>query len=268
MKIKNIWKNINQNKIEIVKKEFPKIINNKFDKKALIEVKNLKKSYKKFGRPENLIFDNVSFNIYEDEVLALLGSNGSGKTTIVEIISKIKKQSSGEVILNIDQNEYIEPIGVQFQDITFPKSLTVKDLISFQIRMMESKVNQNLLDEMLSAFKLKDLLNLKISKLSGGQQQRLNVLLATLSKPKVLFLDEFTTGLDIAIKNEITNFITNYAKQNKITIVLISHDIDTISLIATRFVLLADKQVVVDADKQTILKKFKSISDFLYEYIV
>lgn len=268
MKIKNIWKDINKNNSnENVKKEFLKIISYKSNKKVLIEIKNLKKSYKKFGKPENLIFDNVSFNIYEDEVLALLGSNGSGKTTIVEIISKIKKPTSGEVILNIDK-EYKEPIGVQFQDITFPKSLTVKDLISFQIRMMESQVNQDLLDEMLNAFKLKDLLNFKISKLSGGQQQRLNVLIATLSKPKVLFLDEFTTGLDIAIKNEITNFIINYAKQNKITIVLISHDIDTISSVATRFVLLADKQLVIDADKSTILKKFKSVANFLYEYIV
>lgn len=263
-----IWKNFKDFRYPESKdkKVLEKIINYKSDNKQLIEVKNLAMEYKK-GKHITNIFSNVSFSINENEIIALLGNNGAGKTTIVEIISRIKKQTDGEIIYHFDNEKNTSNIGVQFQDLSFPKGLTVKDFINFQISLSKNLINEEFLFQILKTFKLNDLLNYKVSKLSGGQQQRLNVLIAMMAKPRVLFLDEFTTGLDIAVKNEIKEFIMKYCKENKITIVLISHDIDIIEQMATRFIMLSDGEMVVDTNKDTIIKNFKTVSNFLFEYI-
>lgn len=269
MNLKNIMLKMNAQKDENTfdPSKLRKIVNFQSDKKVLIEVKDLKMEYKRNKKVIKKVYDKVSFKIYEGEVVALLGGNGAGKTTTVEIIAGIKQQSGGQVIYhNEDKGEMV---GVQFQDLSFPKGLTVKDFIDFQLMMSQSKndISEDYLAEMIKTFKLKDLLKMKVSKLSGGQQQRLNVLIAMMSKPKVLFLDEFTTGLDIAIKNEIKEFILKYAKLNNITIVLISHDIDIIDQIANRFILIANQEIMIDTDRKTIEKEFKTVSNFLFQYI-
>lgn len=269
MNIKNFWKEINLKDTSEKNKNlnFEKIITYKNNSKPLIEIKNLGITYKSKSKNKIKVFENVNFNIYENEIIALIGPNGAGKTTLVEIISNIKKQTTGEVIFNYKTSEFQDRIGVQFQDLSFPKGLTVKDFIDFQIMLCKNNINKEFLSKMLEVFQLSKLLKYKVSKLSGGQQQRLNVLIAMMSKPKVLFLDEFTTGLDIAIKNEIKNFILDYAKENSITIILISHDIDIIDQMANRFILINNHQILVDASKKDILTKYKSVSDFLFHYI-
>lgn len=269
MKLKQIWNDIKKINNDNINKqtELNKIINFNSTANPLIEVKNLSMAFKSKFKNKKIIFENINFKIYENEIIALLGPNGSGKTTLVEIITSIKKQVSGEVIFNYKTNDNQEQVGVQFQDLSFPKGLTVKDFIDFQILLMQKQISENLLNEMLLTFKLKDFLNTKVSKLSGGQQQRLNVLIAMIGKPKVLFLDEFSTGLDIAVKNVIKEFILDYAKKNNITVILISHDIDIINQMANRFLLIANKQLIVDSDKKTIINKFGTISEFLHQYI-
>ncbi|MDE5599360.1 MAG: ATP-binding cassette domain-containing protein, partial [Ureaplasma sp.] len=131
-----------------------------------------------------------------------------------------------------------------------------------------NNVDVNTLNEMLTVFKLKEFLNFKINKMSGGQQQRLNVIIALISRPKVLFLDEFTTGLDIAIKNQIKNYILKFAKQNKITIVLISHDTTIVNEMANRFIIIAKKTKILDATKEEIINKFGSVETMIEKYII
>ena len=234
MFLKEFWKKINLEKQQ-KNVELESIINYESKNNILIEVKDLSKVYKQGKRKVKKVFENINLNIYENEIIALIGPNGAGKTTL--------------------------------QDLAFPRGLTVKDFIDFQIMLSKNNISAEFLNEMLATFQLAEFLNYKVSKLSGGQQQRLNVLIAMMNKPKVLFLDEFTTGLDIAIKNEIKNFILKYAKDNNITIVLISHDIDIIDQMAQRFVLITNNKIVVDTDKENIEKRFKSVSNFLFNYI-
>ena len=111
-------------------------------------------------------------------------------------------------------------------------------------------------------------MNTKISKLSGGQQQRINVFISMIGSPKILFLDEFTTGLDIAIKNKLQNYILNFCEKNKITLVIISHDIDCIEDMVDRIIILANKEIIMDAKVTDIIKEFGSVKNMLKKYII
>lgn len=168
---------------------------------------------------------------------------------------------------NYKTNPY-EKLSVQFQDLKFPTSLTPKDLIDFAFKLSG---NDNMDDDIaigIKTFEIDKILNTKMSKLSGGQQQRVNVLISMISKPKILFLDEFTTGLDISIKNKLQNFILDFCNKNKITLVIISHDIDCIEEMVDRIIILADKQIFIDAYTKDIITKFGSIKNMLKKYIV
>ena len=193
MFLKEFWKKINLEKQQKNVQELESIINYESKNNILIEVKDLSKVYKQGKRKVKKVFENINLNIYENEIIALIGPNGAGKTTLVEIISQIKKQTSGTIKFHYQSDDGKENIGVQFQDLAFPRGLTVKDFIK--------------------------------------------------------------------------NFILKYAKDNNITIVLISHDIDIIDQMAQRFVLMTNNKIVVDTDKENIEKKFKSVSNFLFNYI-
>ncbi|MDK2819929.1 MAG: ABC transporter ATP-binding protein [Mycoplasmataceae bacterium] len=270
----NIWNQINSissNGGNINSYENLKTIINDSDesKELIIEVKNLKHEFKTIKKTKH-IYDNINFNIYKGEKVAFLGPNGAGKTLMVETICGTRKQTSGEIIYHFDHkksNPY-EHLGVQFQDFEFPTGLTVKDMIDFIIKLNNiTNIVPEEFNYMLETFQLKQILNSRVSKLSGGQKQRLNVTLSLLNKPKVVFLDEFTTGLDIAIKNSITNFIIEYCKKNNTSLVLISHDIDSIEQIVDRIIILADKTIKIDLSIKQVEKDFGSVSKLLKKYI-
>ncbi|MGL4950521.1 MAG: ATP-binding cassette domain-containing protein [Mycoplasma sp.] len=269
---KQFWKDIGSKPEKIKTDAYSKleiIKTYKAKAKPLIEIKNLKQSFKSF-RKEKLIYEDLSFNIYEHEVVAFLGGNGAGKTITVESICGYRQFAGGEIKYNYDYtNNPYEKLSVQFQDLKFPSSLTVKDMIDIVLKIVNIKITD--LDEFnnsLEVFELKQNLNVKVTKLSGGQQQRLNVFLSLLNKPKVLFLDEFTTGLDIAIKNAIRDFIMDYCKKYGITVVLISHDNNIINEMCDRIIILANKKIMIDMSKGNVIKKFGSVSKLLNKYII
>ncbi|MGL6125215.1 MAG: ATP-binding cassette domain-containing protein [Metamycoplasmataceae bacterium] len=238
-------------------------------RELIIEVKNLTCKIKTL-KGTITVFENISFNLYKGEKIAFLGPNGAGKTVMVEILSGTRKATSGEIIYHFDhkKNKPHEYLGVQFQDFEFPTGLTIKDIIDFIIKLNEiNNINTEEFNDILETFQLKDILDNKISKLSGGQKQRLNVFIALLNNPKVLFLDEFTTGLDIAIKTNIQNFIVDYCSKNETSLVLISHDIDAITEIVERIIILAEHQIKIDLSSEEVVKKFGSISKLLKKYI-
>lgn len=245
------------------------IIDYKSSNHEIFEIKNLTQYYKKF-RHKNIIYENINLKFYAGENVALLGPNGAGKTTIVETICGTKKPSSGNIEFKYEfKNNPHEKMGMQFQDLKFPSSLTVKDIIEFILDLSGlNDIDSNELNHLLNVFSLQNLLSIKSAKLSGGQQQRLNVFLSIIHKPQILILDEFTTGLDIAIKNSIQNFIRNYVRENKISLILISHDIDAIDYLYDRVIILADKHIKIDMSRKQVDLKFGSIKELLKRYIV
>lgn len=234
----------------------------------LIITNNLKHAFRQKGGFKT-IYENISFEIFKNERLAFLGPNGSGKSLTVATIAGIIKPKAGKITYNYSyKHSPYEKISVQFQDLQFPNSLTPWDLIKFTMKLNGINENDNELLSALEIFEIDKIKHTKMSKLSGGQQQRVNVFISMLGKPKVLFLDEFTTGLDIAIKYKLQTYILEYCKKHQITLVIVSHDIDCIEEMVDRIIILANKKIYLDAYTKDIINKFGSVKNMLKKYIL
>lgn len=241
--------------------------NQKHDGNPILEVKNLSKHFG-VGDKKITALNDVSFTLYENENVALLGANGAGKTTMIEIIAGINKQSSGEIKYLFEyNNNFQEKIGIQFQDSQYPKGLKIKDILTFIIDVYDIDINPKELEKIVESFGLKEFYNKKAKSLSGGQQQRLNILLALIHKPKIVILDELSTGLDISVRSKIINFIIEYCKKFKIQIILISHNMDEVELIADRILIMQKGKLKVDLTKKDVIKKYKKVQNLAELYI-
>jgi len=170
----------------------------------IVEVKELVKCYRDIKA-----VDRVSFAIQENEIFAMIGPNGAGKTTTIECIEGLKKPDSGSIeVLGLDprrdRKRLYELIGVQLQEASYPDRLKV-----WEICKLFSTFYKDVLpyEELLEKFELYKKRNAYISKLSGGQRQKLSIILALISKPKIIFLDELIKGLQ---KEGMTVFLTTH----------------------------------------------------------
>jgi ABC-2 type transport system ATP-binding protein len=142
---------------------------------------------------------DVSFSVEEGEIFGLVGPNGAGKTTLIEIIESLRKPDSGTVrVLGLDPvrdaNELQETIGVQLQTTSIQPNLRVREALSLFASLYREPVGNPL--ELLKTLSLEDKADSRFKKLSGGQQQRVAIALSLVNDPKVLFLDELSTGLE------------------------------------------------------------------------
>ncbi|MGL5590574.1 MAG: ABC transporter ATP-binding protein [Metamycoplasmataceae bacterium] len=258
----------NLNYLETHKKEVQTIKTpQKGENKVLIDVVNLRKDFGKLKHAKTVL-QNITFQIREGESLGILGANGAGKTTLVEILAGLNKQTSGEVNYLFDyKKSYLEEVGIQFQESSYPPGLSVKEIIAFVIEIYGTKIDDNELNALIHIFGINEFYKKQASSLSGGQQQRLNALLALIHKPKVLFLDEISTGLDITIRTKIKDFIKVYAKENNMTLVLISHDMEEVEYLVDRVIIIDKGIILVDMDKEEILDKHENLTDFITPYI-
>lgn len=246
----------------------------------IIEVKNLSKTYeyyKKqpglwasvkglFGR-EKLFTEavkNVSFNIEEGELVGFLGPNGAGKTTTLKILSGILYSSTGEVkVLEYipwrRQKEYQK----QFALVMGQKNQLWWDLPAMESFILNKEIyevsdkdfNKNL-DELTELLDIKDILDIQVRRLSLGQRMRCELVASLLHKPKVLFLDEPTIGLDVVAQKNIRDFIKKYNRLNKTTIILTSHYMDDIEELCRRVIIIDNGKIIYDGDLDSLIKKY------------
>ena len=255
---------------ELAKKEEIHIHDNNFNKK-IISLKDISLFYKRLYHPMYVIFDNLNLDIYDEQTTCIVGPNGIGKTTLFELIIQVKKPNKGQVIFYDDaikKNPY-KYISMQTQDFNFPTGLLVKDVVEFIIELQQIDISKNIGEykRMLRIFQLDKIWLNKASKLSGGQQQRLNLFISLLNHPKVLLLDEYATGLDIKTKELIENFLLNYIKTYKTTLLFISHELDGLTQYANRYVILSDHHVIVDLSKEEVIKRFESVNNLIKYYV-
>lgn len=242
---------------------------NKLEKtdKPLLEINDLTKTYG-VGKNKNIIFSNLDFKIYQSEVISILGVNGAGKSTFLNIILNYTQYDTGSINYNYEfKNKPYEKIGVALQNIKFIDALTVWDYISFVCGLYKNTISLETIICIINIFDLQDKCKTKTSKLSGGQAQRLNILLSLIQNPNILILDEFSNNLDHVFKNKIIDFLNDYVKHRNIAIIFISHNPSEIDSLATHICSIKDKKLTKKFTLQEIKDKYKTIANYIVEYI-
>ena len=206
---------------------------------------------KKFGS-KNVLKD-ISFTIKEGDKIALLGCNGAGKSTLFKIIAGQVKSDSGLIKTQLD---FKNDIGMMPQDDLLIKDLTVKELVLLKAYM--NKLKDFEVESMLSKVELSDKKKDLVGDLSGGQQRRLSLLLSLLNNPRLLFLDEPTTGMDLA---SIDNF-WELLKDSSCTSVIVTHDFNHIDQFFSRVLILKNGYILADESVAEIHKTGKTIEQY------
>ena len=184
-----------------------------------IQVKNLTKSFS--GRK---VINDLSFEVNKGEVFALLGHNGAGKSTTIDLILGLKCPDEGNAtILGMDaakhRKKVFEKVGVQLQHTEYQNMMTVEEACIEYASLYKKPSDYK---ELLHSFGLSDLKKSYINKLSGGEKQKLSVVLALIGNPEIVFLDELTTGLDVAARREVWRTL-KHLKEKGLTIFLTTH---------------------------------------------
>ena len=215
-----------------------------------IEAVNLSKSFK--GRK---VVDNLSFRIPKGIVFSLLGHNGAGKSTTIDMILGIKKPDDGEAkVFGMDvrknRKECFERIGVQLQSSSYQGSIKVKEACEERATLYKEAYDYK---DLLKQFGLSKLENCLVNKLSGGEKQRLSVALTLIGKPEVIFLDELTTGLDVASRREVWKNLIDLKKKG-LTIFLTTHYMEEAEKLCDYILLIKEGKEVARGSVSELIK--------------
>lgn len=206
--------------------------------KAIITVENLVKRYGDFTA-----VNNISFEVFEGEIFGLLGPNGAGKTTSLEIMETLRSKTSGKVIvhdydLDEDPDAIKHVIGVQLQAAGYYPNLNLSELIELFSGLYGISVKPM---DLLGKVALTDKAKARYKELSGGQKQRFSIATTLINQPKIIFLDEPTTGLDPQARRKLWDLIQEI-RATGTTIVLTTHYMDEAEV-------LCDRVAFIDAGK-------------------
>ena len=233
--------------------------------KKIIEISNLKKYFK-----DVKAVDDISFNVREGELFAFLGLNGAGKSTTINIMCGSLDKDEGNVIIDDkdidrDLNGIKANIGIVFQNSVLDKNLNAYDNLKTRALLYGiSKENfDKKLKELIDLLDLKDILKRPLCKLSGGQKRRIDIARALIHSPKILILDEPTTGLDPQTRIMVWNVINYLRKETKLTVFLTTHYMEEASE-ADYVVILDSGKIVADGTPNDLKNEYAS--DFVKIY--
>lgn len=207
---------------------------------TIITVKNLVKNYGSFQAVKG-----ISFDVYEGEIFGLLGPNGAGKSTTLEIIETLREKTSGEVMvdgMNLDKQpgEIKKIIGVQLQTSGYYPGLNLIQLIELFCGLYNRDVNPM---ELLEMVNLKDKAKSKFKQLSGGQKQRFSVATTLINQPRIIFLDEPTTGLDPQARRSLWELVKNIRERGA-TVIITTHYMDEAEYLCNRVAIMDSGNIV------------------------
>lgn len=220
----------------------------------IISVKNLQKNYGDFAAVKG-----ISFDVRRGEIFGLLGPNGAGKSTTLEIIETLREKTSGEVFVdgfNLDDspNEIKKIIGVQLQTSGYYPSLTLTELIYLFAGLYNEVIDPLTL---LDRVNLRDKAKAKFKELSGGQKQRFSIATTLINKPRIIFLDEPTTGLDPQARRNLWELIKNI-RNSGTTVIITTHYMDEAEV-------LCDRVAIIDSGKIIALNSPDKLIDELVD---
>ncbi|MBO4366176.1 MAG: ABC transporter ATP-binding protein [Clostridia bacterium] len=217
-----------------------------------IETRSLRKEFKGIPAVESL-----DLTVEEGELYALLGVNGAGKTTTIKMLTALTRPTSGDALVyghsvTDEPNKVKELIDVSMQETAIARKLTVEENIAFYARLSGQKPEEiaKTKQTVYSVFGLQREAKKQAGKLSGGWQRKLSIALALVTKPKVLFLDEPTLGLDVLARRELWNTIT--ALKGQMTIVLTTHYMEEAEALADRIGVMKEGSLLFSGTKEEL----------------
>ena len=247
----------------------------------MLKIKDLTVIFNEGTINEKKALDHINLTVYEGDFITIIGSNGAGKSTLFQSISGAVDITSGSVILNdhdiTDTKEYIRSrhIGRLFQDPlkgTAP-SMTIEENLAlsfsrgkhFSLRPVTHKYKKHFINALKELdIGLEDRLNTKVGTLSGGQRQALTLLMATLVTPQLLLLDEHTAALDPGTSKKVLALSEKIAKDNHITTMMITHNMEDALRYGNRILIMKDGQIISDIKEEE--KKNMTVEDLIHVF--
>ncbi len=220
-----------------------------------LEVINLKKSY-----DNKEAVKNISFKVSQNEIIGILGPNGCGKTTTIGMILGLLKPSDGKILIYGEDIEkkrvtLLEKLNFISPYIELPKKLTVRQNLEIYGKLYDVKKLNKKIEYLSENLRLKEILDKITGELSSGQKNRVSLAKSIINNPEVLLLDEPTASLDPETGNYIRSFLENYKKENKVSIVLASHNMSEVERLCSS-VLMMNKGTIIDYGKpQDLIRK-------------
>ncbi len=215
----------------------------------IISVTNLVKNYGEFQA-----LKGISFNVYEGEIFGLLGPNGAGKSTTLEIIETLRSKTLGRVVVDgfdIDTHptEVKKRIGIQLQTSGYYPNLTLVQLIDLFAGLYNEKVDAM---AFLDKVNLRDKARSQFKHLSGGQKQRFSIATTLINKPRIIFLDEPTTGLDPQARRNLWDLIKTIRSQGT-TVILTTHYMDEAEILCDRVAIVDSGRIIALATPDKLI---------------
>ena len=219
---------------------------------TIVQVENLNLAYKHLRAVQN-----VSFSVKSGEILAVIGQNGSGKTSAIECVEGLRKPDSGLIRVFgkdpwLHRREVYKEMGVQLQEAEYPLKIKVEELCRLFAGFYERPPDWNLL---LTQMGLDEKRKRPVHRLSGGEKQRLSILLSLMGRPKLLILDELTTGLDPEVRQNMWISFENIRKGG-VAVIMVSHYMDEVEA-------LADKILYLEKGKQQFFGKQHEFREYV-----
>lgn len=252
---------------------------------AIIKVKNLCKDYKfsvknsdkgffynLFNSNNKIVkaVDNISFDVEEGETLAFIGPNGAGKSTTIKMLTGILYPTFGDIkIFGLtpikDRDKLAYKIGTVFgQRSQLLPNLPLTDSMEMFGAMydMSKESIKDRINELSELFGLEEFINQPVRKLSLGQRMRAEIATSLIHRPKIIFLDEPTIGLDIVSKKNLRDLLTKINKEEKVTIFLTSHDTEDIQSICKRCVIINHGKIIIDMKTKELISSYIKNKNF------
>ena len=237
--------------------------------KNSIEVINLSKSYK-----SKQAVSSINFKINENEIVGLLGPNGSGKTTTIGMILGLLKPTSGKVLINgmdIEKNKIslLHKMNFISPYIELPKKLKVKQNLIVYGKLYNIKNLNEQIDYLSEKLRLNQLLDKVTGELSSGQKNRVSLAKALINDPTILLLDEPTASLDPETGDFVRTFLENYKKEKKISLLLASHNMDEVKRLCSSVLMMKDGTIVDSGTPDDLIKKHgrKNLEEVFLELV-
>jgi ABC-2 type transport system ATP-binding protein len=217
--------------------------------KTIISVQGLRKTYGTFEAVKG-----ISFDVYEGEIFGLLGPNGAGKSTTLEIIETLRAKSGGTVMvdgfdLDTAPNSIKKIIGVQLQTSGYYPGLNLTELIQLFAGLYNQPVNAK---ELLQLVNLEDKAKNKFKELSGGQKQRFSIATTLINQPRIIFLDEPTTGLDPQARRNLWDLVRDIRAKGT-TVIITTHYMDEAEQLCDRIAIMDEGKIIALASPDKMI---------------